>query len=83
LQRGAEPAEVLGPETGQELLHRAEAAGVDHEQVTGALAALIDQPGLMQDLEVPGDRLRGDVEMAGDVADRARVARDELEAVGP
>jgi hypothetical protein len=28
---------------------------------------------------VPGNRLRGDVEVAGDVADRARVAGDEGE----
>jgi putative NADH-flavin reductase len=35
-QRGAEPGQVLGPEAGQELLHGAEAVGVDHEQVAGA-----------------------------------------------
>src|SRR6266571_3579098 len=52
VQRRLEPAEVLGPETGQELLHRAEPAGVDHEQMTGALAALVDQAGLAQDLQV-------------------------------
>jgi len=50
LQRRPEPAEVLGPETGQELLYRAEAARVDGEQVACALAALVDQAGLVQHL---------------------------------
>ena len=32
----------MSPEVGQELLHGAEAAGVDHEQVPGALPALVE-----------------------------------------
>jgi hypothetical protein len=45
-ERGAELGQVLGPEAGQELLHGGEAVGVDHEQVAGARAALVDQAGL-------------------------------------
>src|SRR6266851_2511166 len=82
-QRVFELAEMAGPEVGQELLHRAETAGVDHEQVTRALAALVDQPGLVQHLQVTGDRLAGDVEMAGDLTDRAGVAGDEPEDDAP
>src|SRR6516162_7984317 len=66
-ERGAEPAQVLGPEVGQELLHRREPVRVHREQVPGALAVLVDQPGLPQYLQVPGDGLRSDVEVAGDV----------------
>src|SRR5215510_2540850 len=79
LQCGLELAEVVGPEVGQELLHGGKAAGVDQEQVTRALAALVDQAGLVQHLQVPGHRLGGDVEMAGDITDRAGIVRDELQ----
>src|ERR1700730_5159536 len=82
-QRTLELAEMAGPEVGQELLHRAEAGGGDDEQVTRALTALVDQPGLVQHLQVTGDRLAGDVETAGDLTDRARVAGDELEDGAP
>src|SRR5215831_3180406 len=78
LQRCFEPAEVMRPEVRQELLHGGKAAGVDQEQMTRALAALVDQAGLVQDLQVPGHRLGGDVEVAGDVTDRAGIVRDEL-----
>src|SRR5215472_15533481 len=74
-----EPAEALGPEAGEELLHRAETGGIDHEQMAGALPVLVDQAGLAQDLQVPGKGLWGDVEVAGDVADRAGIVGDELE----
>src|SRR6516164_7060801 len=74
-----ELAEVMDPEVGQELLDGAEAAGVDHEQVPGALPALVDQAGVTEHLQVPGDGLRGDVEVAGDVADRTRGAGHQLE----
>src|SRR5215469_12839313 len=77
LQRGLELAEVVGPEVGQELLHGGKAARVHQEQVTRALAALVDQACLVQHLEVLGHRLGGDVEVAGDVADRARIVRNE------
>jgi hypothetical protein len=73
---------VLGPEPSQELLDRGEAVGVDDEQVAGALAALVDQPGFVQDLQMPGDRLRGDVEVACDIADRAR-SSEGLPGSGP
>src|SRR5215467_711210 len=79
LQTGFELAEVMGPEVGQELLHGGEAAGVDQEQMTRALAALVDQAGLVEHLQVLGHRLGGDVEVAGDVTDRAGIARDELQ----
>src|SRR6266702_6995376 len=82
-QRAFELAEMAGPEVGQELLHRAETVLVDHEQVTRALAALVDQPGLVQHLQVPGDRLAGDVEMAGDLPDRAGVPGDQPEDGAP
>src|SRR5712691_3727289 len=82
-QRAFELAEMAGPEVGQELLHRAETVRVDHEQVTRALAALVDQPGLVQHLQVPGDRLAGDVEMAGDLTDRAGVAGNKPEDGAP
>ena len=39
---------MLGPEIGQEFLHAAESAGVDHEQVVGAFAALVEQACLVQ-----------------------------------
>jgi hypothetical protein len=45
--------------------------------VPGALTALVDQAGLAQHLQVPGDRLGGDVEVARDVADRACLASDQ------
>src|SRR5215467_1209706 len=70
LQRGFELAEVVGPEVGEELLDGGKAAGVDQEQVTRAVAALVDQAGFVQHLQVPGHRLGGDVEMAGDITDR-------------
>src|SRR6266705_1659939 len=82
-QHAFELAEMAGPEVGQELLHRAETVRVDHEEVTRALAALVDQPGLVQHLQVPGDRLAGDVEMAGDLTDRAGVAGNKLEDGAP
>src|SRR5215470_14927787 len=78
-ERGREPIKMLGPEVGEEVLHRAESAGVDHEQVAGALAALIDQARLMQDFQVTGDSLGGDPDVARDVADRAGVRGDEPE----
>src|SRR5258708_4834776 len=82
-QRAVQHAEMAGPEVGQELLHRAETVWVDHEQVTRALTALVDQPGLVQHLQVTGDRLAGDVEMAGDLTDRAGVAGDEPQDRAP
>src|SRR5258708_11771239 len=78
LQRGAELAQVGGPEVGQELLHGAEAFRVDQEQVPRALAVLVHDASLVQHLEMPRDRLRGDVKVARDVTDRARIAGDEL-----
>src|SRR6516164_5018253 len=54
LQSGRELAEVVGPEVGQELLDGGKAAGVDQEQVTRALAALVDQAGLVEHLQVLG-----------------------------
>src|SRR5207247_3204142 len=42
-------------------------------------AVLVDQAGLVQHLQVLGHRLRGDVEVAGDVTDRAGIVRDELQ----
>src|SRR5258708_39878128 len=59
LQRGAELAQVVGPEVGQELLHGAEAFRVDQEQVPRALAVLVHEASLVQHLEMPRDRLRG------------------------
>src|SRR5437879_2794972 len=79
LDGALELAEVMGPEVGQELLHGAEAVGVDREQVPGALPALVDQASLTEDLQVPRDGLRGDVEMAGDVAHRAGGAGHQFE----
>ena len=70
---------MAGPEVGQEFLHCGKAAGVDQEQVTRALAVLVDYAGLVQHLQVPGHRLGGDVEVAGDVTDRAGIVRDELQ----
>src|SRR5690348_4081627 len=75
-ERGTELAQVLGPEAGQELLHCREPVRVDHEQVPGSLAALVDQPSVVQHFQVPGHRLRRDVEMVGDISDRARFAGD-------
>src|SRR5215468_241466 len=77
LQRGLELAKVVGPEVGQELLHGGKAVRVHQEQVTRALAALADQASLVQHLQVPGHRLGGDVEVAGDVTNRARIVRNQ------
>src|SRR5215469_207460 len=82
-QRLPELAQVASPEVGQELLDGAEAVGVDDEQMTRALVALVDQPGLTQHLEMPGNGLAGDVEMARDIADGAGVTSDELEYRAP
>src|SRR6516225_4358299 len=83
LDGALELAEVMGPEVGQELLDGAEAAGVDHEQVPGALPALVDQAGVTEHLQVPGYGLGGDVEVAGDVTDRTRGAGHQLEDDAP
>src|SRR5215471_2842356 len=77
LQRCFEPAEVMRPEVRQELLHGGKAAGVDQEQMTRALTALVDQAGLVEHLQVLGYRLGGDVEVAGDVTNRAGIVRNE------
>src|SRR5262245_61596419 len=79
LQGGVELAEVAGPEVGQELLYRGKTAGVNQEQVTRALAALLYQAGFVHHLQVLGHRLRGDVEVASDVSDRPGVVRDQLQ----
>src|SRR5262249_17402561 len=42
LQGGFVLAAGVGPEVGQEVLHGGKAAGVDQEQVTRAVAALVD-----------------------------------------
>jgi hypothetical protein len=47
--------------------------------VAGAVTVLVDQPGLVHDLQVPGDHLRGDVEVADDVAGWQRVIGDQGE----
>src|SRR6516165_306041 len=77
LQCGLELAEVVGPEVGQEFLHGGKAAGVDQEQMTRALTALVDQAGLVEHLQVLGYRLGGDIEVAGDVTNRAGIVRNE------
>src|SRR5215467_1847393 len=79
LQGGFELAEVVAPEVGQELLHGGEAAGVDQEQVARALAALIDQAGFVEHLQVLGHRLGGDVKVANDVTNRTDIVRNKLQ----
>lgn len=79
LQRGLELAKMEAPEVGQELLYGGEAAGVDQEQVTRASAVLVDEASIMQHLQVAGYSLGGDVKVRGNVTDRARLARDELQ----
>jgi hypothetical protein len=74
LHDGPELAELAGPEVGEELLHGGEPVGPDREQVPGALAVLRHQAGIVQHLQVPGDGLGGDVQVAGDLLPLWRAA---------
>ena len=73
LDAALEQARLTGMRLGETLLAR---GWLFEPELASALA---EQAGLVQDLQVPGDRLRGDVEVAGDVTDRAGAAGDELE----
>src|SRR3954463_5285535 len=71
--------EALQPgrqDVGQEVLQLGEALGTDAEQAACPVAALADQPGLLEDLEVLGDGRLRDLELRGDRA-RAQLARGE------
>jgi len=74
---GFESTQALGPENlevGPELGDRLRARAIE---ALRAVPPLGDQPRLLQDAQVLGDRRSRDVEAAGDVADRELLARDE------
>jgi hypothetical protein len=76
---GLQPAEPSWPQLGQELVKRLQAFGPDGVQPPGALAVGSHQAGLLEDLQVLGDRLLGDVDPLGDLADRARRDADQAQ----
>src|SRR4051794_40622697 len=63
-----EPAQAGGEHVGEEGVQVREALGPDAVEPARAGAALADQAGLAQHLEVLGDRGLGDVEPRGDLA---------------
>src|SRR6266545_1218344 len=79
LGRALQPAQVVTPERLEELAHRLEALGAHHEQVAGAVTLLVDEPRVLQHAEVLRDGLGGDVEVRGDLADRARLVAHEFQ----
>src|SRR6516165_12733752 len=72
-----EALQVPGPELGEEVPQPVEPLGADHVQALLAVRADRDQAGVLEDLQVLGDGLLGDVEVAGNLVDRARPVADQ------
>jgi hypothetical protein len=77
LHRLLEALEPGRPQPGQERLERLEAFGTHEIEPPLPVLADPDQPGFLEHLEVLGDRLLGDVEVLGDLADRAGLVADQ------
>ena len=65
-----EPLKLRGPELGQEVPQRVEPFGPHHIEALLAVWADSDQPGVLEHLQMLGDRLLSDVEVLGDLVDR-------------
>jgi hypothetical protein len=74
-----EPSEPGGPEFAQEHLEGLEALWPDQVQPPLTILADADKTRLLQDLEMLGDRLLGDVEVLCDLADRPGLIADEAQ----
>src|SRR5262249_27320212 len=72
-----EPLQVLGPELGEEVPQRGEPFGPHRVQAPLAVRALSHQASDPEHLQVQGDGLLGDVELPGDLVDRARPVADQ------
>src|SRR6266487_1413921 len=83
LGRSLQSAELAGPEVGEEFLHCGEAVRPDQEQVAGSLAAFVDEARFSQHLQMTRHRLRGDVEVTGDLPHRARIAGYQSQDLPP
>jgi hypothetical protein len=78
-----EAFEPAGPQLCEELLERREPFRADEIEPPLPVLADCDEAGLPQNLEVLGDRLLSDVEVLGDLADRARPVPDEQKHLPP
>src|SRR5215469_14726874 len=83
LHRALEPLQARRPEIRQELLERLEALRIDRVNTSLTFPAHVDEAGSGQHLEVLRHRLLCDLEMAPDLAGRARPSAHELEDVAP
>src|SRR5215472_3241455 len=72
-----EPLQVLGPELGEEVPQRGEPFGPHRVQAPLAVRPHGHQARVPEHLQVQGDGLLGDVELPGDLVDRARPVADQ------
>ena len=79
--RRLESRQSLAPELVEELAQLGETFGADAVQAPGAVAALIEQSGVLEDAEVLRDRGTGDVEVRRDRARAQLVVADEMQDV--
>src|SRR3954468_14582370 len=74
-----EALQARGPQLRQERLERLEALRTDLVEPAAALRADGDEARVLEHVQVLRDRLLGDVEVLGDLVDRARAVTDEEE----
>src|SRR5579871_3595731 len=72
LHNALESLQAVRPELGEEVAHPGQSFRAHGIQPVPALRPDGDKPGIPQHLQVQGDRLLGDVELPGDLADRLR-----------
>src|SRR5438309_71523 len=81
--RTLQPGEVRRPEPVEEVPHRSEPVGANHERMTGAVAPLRDQARTAKDPQMMGDDLLGDPELLRDLADGEGMIANPSEDAAP
>src|SRR5262244_957209 len=75
--------QAVGPELGEEVPQRGEPLRAHHVEAPLAVRADRHQAGVPEHLQVLGDGLLGDVELLGDLVDRARPVAYQPQDVTP
>jgi hypothetical protein len=74
-----EAHQPVAPQLVEELAHLGETIRIELVEAPRAVTPFRDEPGLLEDAQVLGDRRTADVEVFGDLADAALVVSDEAQ----